>query len=220
MKTQTLIASLIVTTALSSFGQGTVAIKTTISKNPIYVSTDEGRTTVLLDSSGTVPGQSGGTVNYDALIAPSGTPALTQSQLALGGYNIPNTWTVIPLNGASYTANGVLSPAIDLTVPLSIAPNGGAVEMEIVAYAGGTFDFPYLWGYSGSLLPASITTTGAMTWLQNVSNPTTTPPGTPIAVVSGPSGLGSLLIVDSPEPSTLAIGVVGAASLLLFRRRK
>jgi len=228
MKKHILIASLVAMAAVSSFGQGQVAIKTSLTKNPVYYSLDNSTGTTV-DSSGTVPAPGGAqTIQFEALVAPSGTPVLTAGQLAPGGASLPGTWTAIAVGPLTWSAtgNGVQTPAVNITVPTSVAPAGGSIEMEIVAFTG-SFASPNYWGYSGdsanfTASGGAITTSGQLSWAQSISNPFSTPPGTPVAVVPGTTGFGSIVLapVSVPEPTTIALGGLGAAALLLFRRRK
>lgn len=55
-------------------------------------------------------------------------------------------------------------------------------------------------------------------WTQAATgNPTTVPPGTPTSILPGFAGL---TLAPVPEPSSMVLAGLGAASLLLFRRRK
>jgi len=54
-------------------------------------------------------------------------------------------------------------------------------------------------------------------FVNNTGNPTTTPAGTPVSTTGFD---GNLILVPAPEPATIALGGLGAAALLLFRRRK
>lgn len=54
-------------------------------------------------------------------------------------------------------------------------------------------------------------------WSQATGNPTTVPPGTPVSILPGFTGL---TLAPVPEPSSMVLAGLGAASLLLFRRRK
>jgi hypothetical protein len=90
--------------------------------------------------------------------------------------------------------------------------NSGSVALPDAPTSGtGTF---VLIGIAGS-------SEGAIAF-QNATggNPNIVPPGNP-ANPDGWDGLGQNLVLSAtPEPSTIALGGIGAASLLLFRRRK
>lgn len=57
---------------------------------------------------------------------------------------------------------------------------------------------------------------GTLTWSNPVGNPAANPPDVPPDLV----GMGAVLISAVPEPSTFALAGLGAAALLIFRRRK
>ena len=92
-------------------------------------------------------------------------------------------------------AAGYVNP-IDLTIP-GIAP-GAKATIVMRFYNGPTFESSTIYGTSN---PITITLGGAGT-----------PPGPGAELI----GLQSLYI---PEPSTIALGVLGAAILLMRRRR-
>jgi hypothetical protein len=52
----------------------------------------------------------------------------------------------------------------------------------------------------------------------DTGDPTTVPPGTPAALAT--SGLTPFALTTVPEPSAIALGLLGAGTLLLLRRRK
>lgn len=93
-------------------------------------------------------------------------------------------------------AAGYVSP-IDLTIP-GIAP-GTKATVVVRAYNGATFESSSIFGSSA---PITITLGGA---------------GTPPGPGAELTGLASFTLV--PEPSTIALGILGAAALLLRRRR-
>jgi len=51
-------------------------------------------------------------------------------------------------------------------------------------------------------------------------NPTTVPPGTPVSLNSTFTGMTLATVSSVPEPSTFALAGLGAAALMIFRRRK
>jgi len=98
--------------------------------------------------------------------------------------------------------------AVDVAVPGS--PGGGSATLRMRAWetAAGSFDAAkassnFAWGESNE-----ITVTG-------LGNPAGSPP-TPAAPLTGLQGF---TVVAVPEPSTIALGVLGAAALLLRRRK-
>ncbi len=134
---------------------------------------------------------------------PNGLPDLSAWQLASP---IIHSINALPGNVAG----------INLTMANSVAGNN--VELEIVGWSGPATTFnqaissgALAIGWSGSFLSG-----GALGWSQ--------PTGTaisPAIIVIGPGGFNGLVLArDSPEPSTIALGGLGAVVLFLFRRRK
>jgi hypothetical protein len=79
------------------------------------------------------------------------------------------------------------------------------------AWASGTG----LFGWTGSTLSG-----GSPEWLNATGNPGASPPVTPVAFTYGAAGFNGLVLAPIPEPSTFALAGLGAAALLIFRRRK
>jgi hypothetical protein len=92
---------------------------------------------------------------------------------------------------------------------IGIAP-GGPVALVIRGWTGASTTW------------AGITDTDQRGWssiftLPATGNPNTVPPGTPRSINPEFTGL---TVVPVPEPSSMVLAGLGAASLLLFRRRK
>jgi len=205
--------------AASSFGQGQVSFKTSLSKNAVYSATDNtSGSLALVPTSGTVG--SFGAVTYEIFTAANGTAAPT---LSGGTLNFSAAWTGSIVANPVYSGAGVVSPAITITLPAASGAAGNAVEMVIVAYTG-SLASPSLYGYSGDPFPVGssvATANGLVEWSQGTGNPNKVPtPDLPSALLTGATGFGSLVLTPVPEPSTIALGGLGAAALLLFRRRK
>jgi hypothetical protein len=99
-----------------------------------------------------------------------------------------------------------------LTVPTAVA--GAGIEGMVAAWGGGkaTFDEAYTAGDPVGL-------SGKFT-LAATGNPTTVPPGTGVSIVTGANpAFAGVTIAPVPEPSTFALAGLGAAALLIFRRR-
>jgi hypothetical protein len=227
MKKALLITSLVAVAATGAFAQGTITFKTSGTKNPVYSAAD-GTTATLttVPTSDTVG--SYGAVSYGMLTAPTGTAALTSSDLqalAFGGA-APAGWTETAITGVTLSGPGVIGTQT-ITLPASAGAAGANALLEIFAYTG-SLSSPTLFGYSGetfangqTVTSGTITTsTGALDWSQATGNPGGTPATTPGTLTVGSAGFGSLVLVPTPEPSTIALGGLGAAALLLFRRRK
>jgi len=202
-----------VAVAASSFGQGQIGFKTG-NKNLVYSATD-GTTASLavVPSSGLVG--SFGTVSYEILTAPSTTAPLS-APLQPGV--TPVGWTATAVGSVVYTQNGAVS-LTTFTAPANSGAAGVNVEMEVVAFTG-TYANPTLFGYSGMTVFGAASP-GLLSWSEPTGNPNATPqPGLPGTIPVGAAGLGSIILEQVPEPSSIALGGLAAASLLAFRRRK
>jgi len=122
--------------------------------------------------------------------------------------------TGIAVPGAPFTlgaGNGSTTPLtsgyFSATDPFGVPGSsaGGTVSIIVVAYSGADYASSQYRGHS-----AAIT----MTALANTANP----PAAIGTAVPGPGVMFSVLPV--PEPSTFALAGLGAAALLIFRRKK
>ena len=222
MKKQIITTSILAIMAASAFGQGQVAFKTTVTKNAVFYSTDKTTATLALVA---VDGTAGvlGAVNYEFYSAPNGT-VLTAAN------GLPNFsgWIGTAVGAVTYAAPGVVSPAITITLPSASGVAGTPAEVELFAYTG-SLGAPTAFGYSGSTFNGGsftfsgngiVYSDGALGWSQGTGNPNGAPPTQPGTLLTGATGLGALVLQPVPEPSTIALGGLGAAALLLFRRRK
>jgi hypothetical protein len=187
----------VVAVAASAFAQGTVNFSnngSTLVKNP----------------DGTSLPNAGGYVQL--LWAPAGTAAAdysaTQSLTAWLAAN-PG-WAAID---SSIKAIGPVAGRFlggTVTVPTPVA--GAPIQAAVASWSGTmqTFDAAFAAGANLGISTEFAVTTG---------NPNTTPAGVP-AVITGAGQFGGMTLVAVPEPSTLALAGLGAAALLIFRRRK
>jgi hypothetical protein len=161
-----------------------------------------------------------GALNVDFFVAPLGTA------LALSG-GLPNFTTAwsdaavdfsqikISAGRQSYTLNVPVQFTAGNDVQLEVVGWTGTATSWAAAAAGGAT----LIGYSGETFNGS--TLGALSWDQPTGNPNATPtPGLPANITTGASGFEGLVLEPVPEPATIALGGLGAAALLFFRRRK
>jgi hypothetical protein len=129
-------------------------------------------------------------VKIELLAAAPGTTDTSLFTLIGAAVNV-GTPTAGRFSGGVRTINGITA--------------GGAAAIYVRAYVGADFATAL---YSSVSPILALPTTG---------NPLTVPAGTPSALIdSGFAGLN----VTVPEPSSMAIAGLGAASLLMFRRRK
>jgi hypothetical protein len=163
----------------------------------------------------------GEALHLDFYAAPLGT-VLT---LANGLPSFTTAWTDVGVNLAQITPTAGKQ---NVTVNLPGNFTAGAdVQLEVVGWTGTATSWAAeaaapggtLLGYSGESFNGSPL--GALSWDQPTGNPNATPtPGLPGALTTGASGYEGLVLEPVPEPATIALGGLGAAALLFFRRRK
>lgn len=207
MKKLILTTGLVAIVAASSFGQGQIAFKTT-GKNDVYSATDGTTASLALVPTTGVVG-SFGTVSYEILTAPSTTALLTSESQFLSGTSIvtPNGWAVTAVGPVSYGSPGAIT-SVAVTLPASAGSAGTAVDMEIIAFTGSANNVT-MFGYSGQGAFGIDTTPGVISWNQSTGNPPLTIAS---AVATGTSGLGSMILEQVPEPSTIALGGLAASA--------
>jgi len=225
MKKQLLITGIVAMVATAAFAQGNINFKTSATKNTVFFATD-GTTASLTPVPTTGQAGSSGTVNYEFLTAPTGTAALTLAQMQTienGGAG-PAGWTESSAGAQTYSGPGVVNANV-ITLPASAGGPAASTLLEVFAFTG-TLQSPTMFGFSGSgfnggtVTSGGITTsTGGLGWTQPTGDPNNAL-STPGAMPTGAAGFGSIVLVPVPEPTTIALGGLGAAALLLFRRRK
>jgi hypothetical protein len=186
----------VVAVAASALAQGTVNFANNSS------------TLVKLQDGTSVP-KDGGFVQL--LWAPSGTaatawnPTQTLTQWLAANQN----WNAVP------DVKAMLSPGrfIGGTLSLPTAAPGAPVQAAVAGWSGNYTSFDL--AQASGVAQIAITPSFAL----NTGNPTTTPPGTPNPLTTA-TGFTGVNLVVVPEPSTLALAGLGAAALLIFRRRK
>jgi len=135
---------------------------------------------------------------------------------------------------ASMTANGTFAPVPNsvfqvgvigdgffdggvVRIPSSIIGAGGAAFMEVRAW-----ESAYGATYEEAIAAAAMGGRPALRGISNrftvgaTGNPNASPPGTPVPL----SDLVPGFSVNVPEPSVIALGLIGAGALLVLRRRK
>jgi hypothetical protein len=96
-----------------------------------------------------------------------------------------------------------------VTIPTAVA--GGGAALVIRGWTGASLT------WNGVDLATEMVGWSSIFTLASTGNPTTVPPGTPASINPAFTGL---TVVPVPEPSSMVLAGLGAASLLLFRRRK
>lgn len=189
--------------AVSAFAQGTVSFVNS-STSLVKAGTDAATAQPIPVNGGFV----------ELLWAPSGTalaaPWNPNAPVSLTAFLAANPgWQALP---ASIKAVGPIAAgrfnAGAVTVPT--ATPGAPIQAAVAAWRGNfaTFDAALQGGEAVGVGASFAVATG---------NPTTTPPGT-AGSLSGFTGVTALTIV--PEPSSLALAGLGAAALLILRRRQ
>ena len=153
-------------------------------------------------------------------------------------YETDPTVTPAPLGNPGFTVallwfNGSFFQTID-TFQSSVANvgannkgyfNAGVVTVPTFS-ATGTFEVQGWYNTAGnySSYAAAVSAFSGITYLGQTASFTAkevTSPTTPVDIANGaPGGWSGGLELTIPEPSTIALGSLGAAALLLFRRRK
>jgi hypothetical protein len=174
--------------------------------------------------------------------------ALVASSYAQGTVNFANAaasvvkqWTTltdstlinVPAAGGRVELLWAAVGTTDLSAFSSINATAGFIAPG--RFSGGTVTVPVTVAGSGAAFVVRGWTGSSLTWaginpvtdqtgvssiftLAATGNPTTVPPGTPASI--NPAFTGLTLAPPVPEPSSMVLAGLGAASLLLFRRRK
>lgn len=200
-----ILVTILVTGALSvaSYGQGTISFANNAS-SLVRIQTSPTDSTLINMPAG------GGYVQL--LWAPIGTvdlgafTAVTGSGVSGGNNSTLNG--IADYHGAPGRFNGGT-----VTVP-GITPGGG-VALVVRAWTGSAASYDEAVNEGGAVQVgySSIFT------LTATGNPVIVPPGTPPSLFSAP-GFTGVTLAYVPEPTSMALAGLGAAALLIFRRRK
>ena len=127
---------------------------------------------------------------------------------ATGTSYIP--WTASLSASDWYAANAgwSLGPMVGFTLPEHGKFDGGDITLSPLT-AGGNIDYVVIGWTAGYANVSSKFTSGT-------GNPTTAPPGSPVSLADSFAGM---VLIPTPEPSSLALAGLGAATVLALRRR-
>jgi hypothetical protein len=169
-----------------------------------------------------------GTIAVDNLANTSTSPIATSGGLFFVGgvpYNGASL-NITVLGGASATS---LTPIVTLTGSQGFVNGGGAGQFADnsgaaynvpgVASQGTAFLEVEAWTGSALTFQAALTTPGDAFGVSTVFQNPTGGPGVPPVTPQDLTGMPAV-ILNTPEPATIALGGLGAAALVLFRRRK
>lgn len=146
------------------------------------------------------------------------------SGVAVGGYRVEMLYAPVSVADAEFT-----SMAVRLGADVGISPvagrfsGGGRTAPTTVAGSAGKYMVRAWSGAVGSSYDGNIAQGSGFVGSSGIltitgGNPTTTPPGTPTPIVG--NGFTGFEVSPVPEPSAIALGLLGAGTLLLLRRRK
>jgi hypothetical protein len=220
---KTLILSTVVSTALagSTFAQGIIDFVASTANGKISYSLD-GTTVAGPAPTGNpslipLPGGGTGALTVAFYTAPNGT-VLT---LAGGDPNFTTAWTEAAITVGKVTPQAGLVPSTPVTTSANSGGAGANVELEVVGWTGTATSFAGAVASGGDIaFTGSALSGGSLGWSQATGNPDSTPAGSAVPIVTGSGGYAGLVLAPVPEPTTIALGGLGAAALLMFRRRK
>jgi hypothetical protein len=176
--------------SLSAFGQGTIS----------FQNVGTGFDAKVLNSAGTAIG-AGATITIELLAGTSAgnlvafaTPVMTSSWIGNGWFNV----------GAPAVALAGHAAGSFPFFQLRAWNNAGGTSYSAALAAGQAYNLSAVW----QLVPGG--------GLSGLGNPSAVPP------VPAPAlfGMASYTLIPVPEPSVIALGVLGAAALLLRRRSR
>jgi hypothetical protein len=140
------------------------------------------------------------------------------SAAAAAGVKVQILWAPIGVTDVGLFTAG---PVVNVGTPLAGRFSGGTTTVGLVGDGnnGGNYNIAVR-GYVG-VDWASATATGVSSfYVVDTGDPTTSPAGTPTLFTTVTAFTGLNVTSAVPEPSSMALAGLGAASLLMFRRRK
>jgi len=159
-------------------------------------------TTKVTDSAGVALPTTAGYV-VELMYAPDGTPA---AAFDLAATRVGGTTTIFPVAGQFNGGNRTVT---------TLSPAGGFGLFQVRAWQGAAGA-----SYAEAMLTGNANYQAGKSGIFRVDtgDPTTVPPGTPANLVA--NGLTGFSVSPIPEPSVIALGLLGAGALLMLRRRK
>jgi len=196
MKKLILSSILTIGTAAAVLAQGTVNFESAQQTGTVTENTSSG------PAAGSVTQGANGTTWQVALLW-SATLSTSQSLASFTQAFVYNVAAADPGH-----AQGFFTDNTPITIPTGAGGGSAAFVVE-----GWTGNFA---SYGAAVAGGALVGVGAE-FLNSMGNPN---PPTPTPAVNTTGFNGNLILVPTPEPATIALGGLGAAALLLFRRRK
>jgi len=213
-----LVTTLMSALAVSALAQATVNLPLSGDTRPWFIQyTTDGTTLTKFPSGDPATLDTWGNLYVTVYYASAGTasPFTADNWLA----PIPTTW-----EQSTRVLHRLWAPGANpsTTFTLADATGGSSVQAFIVGWTGDFADWntalasgTSMLAYSGSTLSG-----GALSWLQGTGDPLGIPPTMPVFIETGPLGYDGLVFAVIPEPSMFALAGLGAAALMILRRRR
>jgi hypothetical protein len=190
-----ILTGLLVGAVTSAFSQGQVTLRNILNSDTSPTASANGL--FFLDTDG--PG--------------GAAPTLIGSDFNAVFYGGPNSGSLQVLAsfiGASAVGVNAAGPGTFFSSTIATVPGvpSGTGTFKVEAWIGPETTF--------AEAQANLRSSGQLTFQNPVGNPLATPPDVPPDL----TGMGAVILTAVPEPSTFALAGLGAAALLIFRRRK
>jgi len=216
----TIAGASLIAMAVSSYAQGEFQFQNNTGASPVVY----GATTAGLGFTpgARVFGATGGTWEYGVYLGAAGSTSFSQLTL------FDTSLSLASANSGSALAGLISGGAVGVTGSSAGTPVTGVgnVPGGITLQAGTTYVIEVAaWTHAdGASLAAALNSgdPAAMVGSSGLGSVTATTTPTPIAQLfgTGAGQLGGFSVNTVPEPTTIALGGLGAAALLFFRRRK
>jgi len=186
-----ILSALAAATSLGAYAQGTIYVDNTANSD----TSPQASTGGLLFQEGS-----------------SGTPVLYSGAFSLsvlGGASASSLSPIVTLTGATAPFNyggGIFGDSTGASYTVPGVAGSGIATLEVEAWTGNFSSYAAAVTGGGSY--------GEVTF-QNATGGGGVPQALPVDLVGMPA-----LILTTPEPSTIALGALGTAALVFFRRRK
>jgi hypothetical protein len=173
----------------------------------VTVSSAFAQGTVIFDNR---PGSGDAPITLEDLATGAGSITGMKAELALvSGSGATATYTPVGTTTFRGTSGALAKFITSVETAVAGVPAGGTATLVVQAYNGSSYDASLGAGlYRGRSAQFTVQGLGG-----------TPPTGGPALPSPDLSGLQSFFVTTVPEPATIALGVLGAAALLLRRRK-